>query len=305
MSQAQNEPSRTIRDTNSLIRALVEQETLGYPFWVGGYISRCFLSDFGHIYFDLTDDDHTISCMIREPVRGTLDFTINNGMDIEVFGTVRVYERQARVQIEVEKVRQIERPGVVADMKVLEQLEEKGLWPRTRRSLPGKIHRIGLITSKHSDALHDFEDTYRKEGGAAPIRLVDVRVQGQQASHEIADAINRLNRERDTDVIALIRGGGRVADLAVFNDYLIAEAMCQSSIPVVTGIGHQRDETIADQVADVREITPTAVAIRLARHSSLPWVSTKSKQTNRTTYLIGAIAFLVILGLLIALIVRQ
>jgi exodeoxyribonuclease VII large subunit len=305
MSQQPHSPSRTIRDTNALIRALVEQETLGYPFWVGGYVTRCFLSDFGHVYFDLTDDDHTISCMIREPVRGTLDLNISNGMDLEVFGKVRVYERQARVQIDVEKIRLIEKPGIMADMKVLEQLQEEGLWPKTRRPLPGKIRTIGLITSKQSEAIHDFEDTYRKEGGAATIRLIDVRVQGQQAGREITDAINRLDRERDTDVIALIRGGGRAADLAVFNDYLIAEAICRSSVPVVTGIGHQRDETIADQVADIREITPTAAGIRLARHSPLHGDATSSKHTNWTAYLIGVIAFLVILSLLIALIARQ
>jgi|FLYN01.1.fsa_nt_gi exonuclease VII large subunit len=80
MSQQPNSQFRTIRDTNALIRALVEQETLGYPFWVGGYVTRGFISDFGHIYFDLTDDDHTISCMIREQVRGSLDFEISNGM---------------------------------------------------------------------------------------------------------------------------------------------------------------------------------------------------------------------------------
>jgi exodeoxyribonuclease VII large subunit len=160
-----------------------------------------------------------------------------------------------------------------------------------------------LITSKQSEALHDFEDMYRKEGGISSIRLVDVRVQGQQASREIADAINRLNREQDTDVIALIRGGGRVADLAVFNDYFIAEAICRSSIPVITGIGHQRDETIADQVADVREITPTAVAIRLARHSQT--ASSTSRPKSWAPYLLGAAAILAILSLVLALVARQ
>jgi exodeoxyribonuclease VII large subunit len=303
MSEQGNTPRRTIRDTNALIRALVEPETLGYPFWVGGYITRCFLSDFGHVYCDLTDDDHTISCMIRAPIRGGLDFTVSNGMDVEVFGTVRVYERQARIQIDVENIRLTEIPGVVADTRVLEQLEEKGLWPKTKRSLPGKIRTIGLVTSKQSEAIRDFEDTYRKEAGSSLIRLIDVRVQGQQASREIADAINRLNRERDTDAIALIRGGGRVADLAVFNDYLIAEAICRSSIPVITGIGHQRGETIADQVADVREIAPTAVAVRLARHSQTAPSQYQSK--SWAPYLLGAAAILVILGLLIALLVRQ
>jgi exodeoxyribonuclease VII large subunit len=304
MSEKPNPPSRTIRDTNGLIRALVEQETLGYPFWVGGYVTPCFTSDFGHIYFDLTDDDYTISCMIREQVRGSLDFTISNGMDIQVFGTVRVYERQARIQIEVEKVQLSESTGVSPDPRILEQLETNGLWPKTKRVLPEKIQTIALVTSKQSDAIHDFEDTYRKEGGTARIKLLDVRIQGQQAPREIAEAINRLNRDGEADVITVIRGGGRDADLATFNDFLIAEAICKSSIAVVTGIGHQRNETVADQVADVREITPTAAAIRLARQSLSP-MSAEVKKTHWATYLLGVVALLVILVLLIALIARQ
>jgi len=304
MSQQPNAPQRSIRDTNALIRALVEQETLGYPFWIGGYVTRCFVSDFGHVYFDLTDDDHTISCFIREPIRGTLEFPITNGMDVEVLGTVRVYERQARVQIEVEKVRLVERSGAVPDSKVLERLEHEGLWPKTKRPLPNKVRSIGLITSRHSEAIHDFENTLRKEGSVASIRLIDVRIQGQYAGREIAEAITRFNNEGDVDVMALVRGGGRVADLALFNDYEIARAICKSSIPLVTGIGHQRDETVADQVADVREITPTAAALRLARHSQ-PEGSVQSQSSGITIYLIGVIGVLVIIGLIILFIARQ
>jgi exodeoxyribonuclease VII large subunit len=298
-----SENARTIRETNALIRALVEQETLGYPFWTSGYVTRYFLSDFGHVYFDLTDDNHTISCIVREPIRGTLDFTINNGMDIEVLGTIRFYEKQARAEIEVESVRLLDRPTFVPDTNIIAQLEKKGLWPKNKRPLPQQINRIGLITSGHSDALHDFEDTYRKEHGKASKQLIDVRVQGQQAPREIADAINRLNNEKEVGVIVLIRGGGRVADLAVFNDYLIAEAICRSTIPVVTGIGHQRNETFADRVADVQEITPTAAAIRLARQSSP--VSAQKQPTSWVTYVSIGIAVLAVLGLVVMVITRQ
>jgi exodeoxyribonuclease VII large subunit len=265
MSEQQTEQKRTIRATNALIRALVEQETLGYPFWAGGIVTKYFVSDFGHIYFDLNHDDHSISCMIREQVRGTLDFPIANGLEIEVFGTIRVYEKAARVQIEVEKVRQIEGMKAAIKTNLLEELEKKGLWPRTKRNIPPGILKIGLVTSKQSDALHDFEDTYRSDGGKAVIKVVDVRIQGQQAAREIAEAVQRLNREKEVHVIALVRGGGRAAELAVFNDLQIAEAICQSALPVITGIGHQRDDTLADQVADVSKITPTAAASHLAR----------------------------------------
>ncbi len=265
MSEQTAEQKRTIRETNALVRALVEQETLGYPFWVGGLVSKCFLSDFGHLYFDLNADDHTISCMIREQVRGSLDFTLANGLEIEAFGSIRVYEKSARVQIEVEKIRLIEGVKAAVDKSVLQELEKKGLWPRTKRTLPSEISKIGLVTSKHSEGLHDFEDTYRNEGGKAAIKVFDVRIQGQQASKEIAETLRRIDANKECNVIVLVRGGGRAADLATFNDLAIAEAICQSSIPVLTGIGHQRDETLADIVADVSTITPTAAASYLAK----------------------------------------
>jgi exodeoxyribonuclease VII large subunit len=258
---------RSIPQTNALVRALIEQETLDHPFWISGIVSRFYLSHLGHMYFDLVDDDYSISCMVREKLHGTLGFTIANSLEIDVYGTLRVFENKARIEIEVEKAHLIERPPFVMNATVQEQLAQKGLWPKTKRPLPKNIRKIGLVTSKQSDALHDFEDVYRSENGQASVKLADVRLQGQQAPREIADAINQLNHDQLVDVIAIVRGGGRAAELAVFNDLLIAEAICQSTIPVVTGIGHQRDNSLADQVADVALITPSIAASHLAKAS--------------------------------------
>jgi len=265
MSEQAEDEVRTIRQVNTQIRSVLEHETVGYPVWVGGIITRNHVSDRGHIYFDLSDDDYTINCFLREPIRGTLDFTLSNGMEVEVLGEIRVFEPQAKVQIDVEKVRLVKRPLFVIDSSIQEQLQKRGLWPKVIKPLPENIRTIGLITSKNSRALQDFEDTYRELNGTAQVKLIDVRLQGQQAPREIADAINRLNRENSADVIVIVRGGGRATELAVFNDFLIGEAICRSSIPVVTGIGHQRDETFADQVADASAITPTAAAHFLAK----------------------------------------
>jgi len=299
----ESSPKRSIRETNALIRALVEQETLGYPFWVGGNVTRCYVSDLGHIYFDLSDDDHTISCIVREKTRGTLSFTITNGIEIEAYGTVRVYEKTARVQIEVEQARLIERSPFVIDATVQEQLAQKGLWPPKKRPLPPQIDTIGIVTSKHSQALHDFEETYRGESGKAGTKLIDVRLEGQQAPRDIADAVARLNREKSVDVIAIMRGGGRATELAVFNDLLIAEAICRSTIPIVTGIGHQRDDTLADQVADVSLITPTAAASHLARITQLKSEPPKSTAT-RWSYVIGAAIVVAAVVIALALLSR-
>lgn len=306
MTDDREDQRRTIPQTNALVRALIEQETLDHPFWIGGIVTRNFVSDSGHVYFDLTDENYSISCMVREKIRGTLNFGIKNGVEIEVFGTVRVFEKRAQVQIEIEKARLIERPPYVIDATVQEQLAQKGLWPNEKRPLPPKIITIGLVTSKQSDALHDFEDTFRSEHGTAVIKLSDVRLQGRQAVREIADAINRFNRETTVDVIALVRGGGRDAELSTFNDIVIAEAICRSTIPVLTGIGHQRDHTLADEVADVSTITPTAAAAYLARQNQPQQapIESESKAITRTpyVYVITLLSFLLI-ALLVLLIV--
>jgi exodeoxyribonuclease VII large subunit len=292
---------RNIPSLNALIRSLVEQETLGHPFWVGGYVTRRFNSNAGHLYFDLIDEDYSIGCIVRAAVKNKLGFEISSGMDIEVYGCVRVYERKADIQIEVEQIRLIETQQKIIDTSLLNQLEKAGLWPREKKPMPTIIRRIGLVTSKQSDALHDFEDTYRSEGGTAAVKLSDVRLQGEQAPQVIADAIKRVGKSGDVDVIVLTRGGGRTADLAVFDNLLIAEAICRCAIPVITGIGHQRDHTLADEVADYKAITPTAVASYLARIKPPEQPTPITNTSNRLLYITFAIIVVAVVIILVLL----
>jgi exodeoxyribonuclease VII large subunit len=297
MTETRHQTERTIPETNALIKSLVEQETIGFPFWVQGIVARHFLSDRGHEYFDLSDDDYSINCFLPERVRGTLSFTLTNGLEVKAFGTVRVFERQAKVQIEVTEAKLIEHTPYSPDESVLKQLEAKGLWPRQKRPLPTKIDRIALVTSKNSRAVSDFEETYRQESRTAPpTRVLDVRLEGEQAPGQIADAIKRLNGEPDkVDVIVLTRGGGRAHDLNVFNDIHIAEAICRSQIPVVTGIGHQRDVTFADFVADASAITPTAAALALVNAQRNEIQQLESNKETRIPCTLWVLAVLVII----------
>ncbi len=300
MSVEPNTKKRNIPSLNALIRSLVEQETLEHSFWVGGNVARRFISQADHLYFDLIDEDYSIGCMVRSAVKNKLGFEISNGMDIEVYGCIRVYERKAEVQIDVEQIRLVQIQQKIIDTNLLNQLTQEGLWPREKKPIPIGIRKIGLVTSKQSDALHDFEDTYRSEGGIAAVKLSDIRLQGDLAPRQIADAIKRLDKGNEVDIIVLTRGGGRTDDLAVFDSLLIAEAICRSKTPVVTGIGHQRDHTLADEVADYKAITPTAVASYLARIKS-PEPSTSVQPTSNAlfylagTVIIGAIIIVVIL----------
>ncbi|MAS34678.1 MAG: exodeoxyribonuclease VII large subunit [Anaerolineaceae bacterium] len=300
MTEQPAETRRTINQVNNLVRALVEQETLGYPFWISGIVTRYYISNFGHVYFDLTDEDYTINCMLHERRRGLLDFEIAKGMEVEVFGSVRVYDKQAKVQIDVEQARLVNHDAYVMDISVQEQLAQLGCWPPQKRPLPQTIQRIGLVTSKHAEAMRDFEATYRDESGpgAAAIQVYDVRLQGDIAPGHIAETIERLNRENSVDVIALVRGGGREDELAVFNDIAIARAICLSTIPIITGIGHQRDDTLADQMADIKTITPTAAALELAKRAPQVAAPVQPTTTSSNRQLI-VIAVIVIIAIVI------
>ncbi len=225
MSEPDESEIFSIRDTNGYIRALVEQETLNAPRWVSGLVRGAYLSDRGHLYFNLHEGEYSIRCMVRNNVRGTIPFTISNQMEVEVYGRIRLYEPFARIEIDVEKAYLIERPPFVIDASVKERLEKEGLWPRKKLPLTEKINKIAVITSEQSYALRDYEFLYREEQGGAPHIVFDVLLQGQQAPLQIADKIAYVNQSREYDVIALIRGGGPAREIDVFNDYLIAEAI--------------------------------------------------------------------------------
>ena len=273
MTETPGTKTFTVRETNARIGAIVERETVGKPFWISGIVRKHFISDLGHEYFDLEDENFTIRCMLREGMQAKLPFSIANHIELQVFGTLHVYEKAARVEIEVDDAHWIESILPRLNEDVQSRLAKKGLWPKPKRALPDFMRNIGLITSKHSEAREDFFNNYRAYGGTAQISLKDVRVQGEQAPREIADMIRWFNQQTGddrVDVIVLTRGGGRNADLAVFSDVLVAEEICRSEIPVVTGIGHELNQTFADIAADVSKGTPTAIAVYLAQERSAP-----------------------------------
>ena len=267
MSQ-QDVSTRTIRQTNAFIKSIVERQTNEIEnFWLGGEIVTYHKSDRNHIYFTLDDEGYSIRCMIYSNELENIDFPLSKGIVVDAYGKIAVYDRQAQVQFQVEKIRLVDKKHVQFDMDVMKRLEEQNLLPRQKQDLPSGISRIALISSKNSAAVEDFRTTYHREGGKAEIVLLDVLLQGEQAATTIVNAIQRANQMKQVDVIVLTRGGGRHIDLSVFNDFRIAEAICRSKIPVVTGIGHQEDDTIADRIADLSSITPTDAAVQLAKLS--------------------------------------
>ena len=246
-------------------RSIVEAETLEQFFWVGGRIGRLYKSDLGHAHFDLVDGESRIRCVLWEERQGQIQFALRNHLDVQIYGDVRFYERRAEAQVNVLEIR----PADVstAAFGALEQLRAEGLYPPVKKTPPTRIRRIGVLTSRSSRAIGDFETAYQEAGTRAvlpPLSWQYALLEGDRAAQSIADGITALDAGRDLDVIAIVRGGGRSANLAPFDETEVLRATIGCSKFVVTGIGHHRDHVLADDVADYVAATPTAAAVYVA-----------------------------------------
>ena len=287
MTVSASDHHRTVAQVNRLIRSIIESETLEHYFWVGGRIDRFYKSDLGHVYFDLVDESSRIRCMIREERASQLPIELRNHLDIDVYGDIHFYEDRAEAQISVMDMRVSD---VSADIRpAIDRLRATGLYPPRKKPPPAAIRRIGIITSRSSRAIGDFESAYQsagERGVLAPVVWKYVTLEGERALQSIVDAIAALDEDPAIDALAIVRGGGRSENLAVFDTFDIAQAIIRSNTYCVTGIGHHRDSTLADDVADHAASTPTAVAHFLAdlclrSLADAPLTSGQSSDTSR------------------------
>lgn len=222
------------------------------------------------MYFVLVDGRTRIKCMIAERIKriiGSLDFDISNDIEIEVYGDIQVYENHAEVQIQVLKAKLIDAHGI-STISTIAQLKQDGLYPKTARPAPTPIRKIGIVTSRSSRAVGDFETAYQTIGQKAvlaPVTWQHVHLEGKEAIGSIIDGIQQLENNPEIDIIAVIRGGERYENLATFDHLEIARQIARSSKYIITGIGHDRDETLADKVSDYQVSTPTAAAHYIAK----------------------------------------
>ena len=229
--------------------------------WLTGEISNLATPASGHIYFSLKDEHAQIRCAMfrnrRSPYRGTLE----NGTEVLLSGNVSIYEARGDFQLIVEY---IEPAGEGELRRRFEELKRKlsaeGLFdPGERRKIPERPGRIGIITSKHGAALQDMLATLARRFPLTEALVLPVTVQGEQAAPQIADALHML-RPNQCDVVLLARGGGSLEDLWAFNEEVVVRAIRKCKLPVVSGVGHETDTTLADFAADLRCATPTAAA---------------------------------------------
>ena len=256
----------SVSELTQQIRVLLEKQ-IG-SIWVSGEVTNLRAQSSGHIYFTLKDAASQLSCVLFSRERVPHRELLADGQKVLLQGDVTVYEARGQYQL---IVRAVELQGVGALQIAFEKLKEKlaaeGLFePERKRPLPKYPQRIGLVTSPTGAAIRDVLHVVRRRNPGLEIILTPCRVQGDGAAEEIAAAIrllNEFNIQHSTFNIQLIlvtRGGGSLEDLWAFNEEVVARAIFESAIPVVSAVGHEIDFTIADFVADMRAATPSAAA---------------------------------------------
>src|SRR5271166_5249246 len=250
----------TVTDLTARIRDLLAKNFTDIT--VQGEISNCRPAASGHIYFTLKDDRAQIRCVFFKQQQRGMKFRPEDGLKVSVRGTISVYESRGEYQVYVESVEPLGRGALqLAFEQLKKQLQAEGLFDAARKkTLPLLPSRIGLITSPTGAAVRDVVRILRRRFPNVHLTLYPVRVQGEEAAGEIIEALAYFGSKRAADVILLVRGGGSIEDLWSFNEEKVARAIAACAIPVITGVGHETDFTIADFVADVRASTPSAAA---------------------------------------------
>ena len=243
-----------------LVRQLLEN-TLPLM-WVRGEISGLTRAASGHWYLSLKDEQAQLRCVMFRGRNQYLDWQPKNGDRVEVQVSPTLYEARGDFQLTIEQMR---RAGLGTLYEAFERLKRKleneGLFEAERkRPLPRFPRRIGIVTSPQAAALRDVLTTLRRRMPGVPVILYPTPVQGEGAAVKIAQAIDQANQRAECDVLIVCRGGGSMEDLWAFNEEVVAWAVASSSLPVVSGVGHETDFTICDFVADLRAATPTAAA---------------------------------------------
>jgi exodeoxyribonuclease VII large subunit len=234
--------------------------------WVAGEISDLARPQSGHCYLTLKDSEAQLPAVIWRSTASRVRFDLHDGLEVICRGHLEVYAPRGRYQLIIEA---IEPRGIGALELALRQLHEKlakeGLFdPARKRPLPRLPRRIAVVTSPTAAALHDFLEMLRRRWRLCDVLVVPVRVQGEGAAEEIAAAIGLVNRlPVPVDCLVVTRGGGSLEDLWAFNEEIVVRAIVGSRIPVVSGVGHEIDVTLADLAADVRALTPSDAAQRV------------------------------------------
>ncbi len=254
----------TVSRLNREAKALLESSFP--PIWIEGEISNLSRPASGHVYFSLKDTQAQVRCAFFRQYQRLLGITLKDGLHVLLRARVSLYEGRGDYQIIVEYLEEAGEGALRRAFDALKQrLAQEGLFDAAHKiPLPRLPRRIGIITSPSGAVLHDMLTTLRRRFPAIAVLVYPVPVQGEGAAEKIAAAIQRAGDRQDCDVLVLARGGGSLEDLWPFNEEIVARAIYACPVPIVSGVGHETDFTIADMAADARAPTPTAAAEMLS-----------------------------------------
>ena len=250
----------SISELNRRARASLERE---FPLlWVAGEISNLTRATSGHVYFSLKDEGAQARCVMFRSRAASIPWRLENGQQVEARALVSLYEARGDFQLNIETLR---RAGLgrlfEAFARLKARLEAEGLFAAERkRSLPRFPGRIGIISSPGAAALRDVLVALQRRAPHLEVILYPALVQGNSAADDIAKAIAEAGRRNECSLLLVVRGGGSIEDLWAFNEEIVIRAIASSTLPIVSGVGHETDTTITDYVADLRAATPTAAA---------------------------------------------
>ena len=252
----------SVSDVNNYIKRVVDNDFILNNVLVSGEISNFKLHSSGHAYFSLKDSSSKINCVMFKSYAQNLKFIPEDGMKVIVKGKVSLYVKEGSYQLYCEDMK---REGLgelhIAFEKLKTSLEKEGLFDiKNKKPIPQYAQRVGIVTSPTGAAIRDIINVSRRRNDKVDLIIYPSAVQGTGASKEIIRGIETFNNNKDVDVIILARGGGSIEELWAFNDEDLARAIHKSKIPIITGVGHQTDFTIADFVSDRRAPTPSAAA---------------------------------------------
>jgi exodeoxyribonuclease VII large subunit len=252
----------SVTDLTRYIRDVFEMDYRLQDVSVQGEISNLSRPSSGHVYFSLKDSGASIRCVMWKTTAATQASKLREGDAIIAHGKISVYEPQGAYQLYVDAVQAAGAGDLFQQFELLKaKLQAEGLFdPDRKRPLPEAAHTIGIVTSPTGAALQDMLNVIRRRWPLMKIMLAPTTVQGDDAPPKIIAALKRLYQRVDLDAIIVARGGGSIEDLWAFNDENVARTIIQSPVPVISGVGHEVDFTIADFVADVRAPTPSAAA---------------------------------------------
>ena len=252
----------SVSELNNYIKEKVGNDEFLNNVYIKGEISNFKHHYTGHMYFTLKDENSLIKCIMFKTYTANLNFSPKDGMKVLILGTVSVFERDGIYQIYCKAMQEDGIGDLYAKYERLKnKLESEGLFEnKYKKEIPFMPKSIGVLTSQTGSVIRDIINVSTRRNPNVYLKLLPVPVQGEGASTKIADAIRLINDKKLADVIIIARGGGSIEDLWPFNEEVVARAIFESEIPVISAVGHETDFTIADFVADLRAPTPSAAA---------------------------------------------